>query len=345
MRKLFLFMTAGFTLIIAGASAQAAELGVAFGGSVPKDPSGKTFVQKAGPSRATGGERFTLRLSSPKTVTSVRLTGHSSGRAGKTLVRSATAFNGAAATPLEGLYQFSKVTLGKPQNQNGLVMLPDQAFVEVVPNQAFTRIEIQVEGYTNNDASLLLQVSFAEDLIPEEFLLTRTANGETSGSYVNESGYAKFTGAQLASLMRVGQRPAPEELAGKSYSCSSYFKLDPPKLDAKVRAYELDASGALVSSSSSEAPGAVWAVAPEGLKLTIANQNGCGRYETYNVLRRTPDGNLISEVVLDLDAYITLCAEAGYDTSATRELMQYSTFPSLLEERYVVGVYEFCRAR
>ena len=46
-----------------------------------------------------------------------------------------------------------------------------------------------------------------------------------------------------------------------------------------------------------------------------------------------------------LDAYIKLCTDAGYDTSATRELQLYSNYLSVLAPKYVAGVYEFCKPK
>ena len=57
----------------------------------------------------------------------------------------------------------------------------------------------------------------------------------------------------------------------------------------------------------------------------------------------TGGGNLISEVVLDLSAYVKLCTAAGYDPAAVQAVETNSTFPSVLGANYVADSYEFCR--
>lgn len=332
------------TLVSFSALAETTQLSLALGASVPKDASGKTFVQKTALSRASGGEKITLRLGARKTVSAVKLVGYSKSGQGKALVRKATAFDGATATPVEALYVFAKAPLaGKPTNQNNLVLLTNGAFVDVAVGQTASRFELEVEGYSNNDASLLLQITFADGLQMEEFLVTRTGSDETTGAYANEAGYAKFSATQLTALLKVGVTPTAAQLSGKTYSCSSYSKQDPARVDFKTRAYFTDAEGNLKSTSLSQGPTGIWRMTEDGLALAFANRNGCGAYETRNVARITADGNLVAEVVMDLEGYIALCSSAGYDTSATRELVAFTTFPSILSPRYVVGVYEFCR--
>jgi len=332
----------GLSLLVSAAHAEPSTLAVSIGASAPKT---SPFKLKAVPSRAEGGEHFILRLSGVKTVTSIRLSGFSASRKGKALIRNAVAFNGTTQTVLEGLTKFAKVTIGKPSNQGGLVLLADSQFVEVQPNATFGKLDLTVEGMAHDDAGLLLEVSFAESVTADHFLLTRSGGSETAGSYVNESGYAKFTAAQLASVMRVAVEPAPAELAGRTFLCSSYSKLDPARLDFKTRAYYSGPAGELLSKSDAEGLDDRWDRADDGLTRVIGNKNGCGAFNTLHVVRRTGDGNLIAEVVLDLDAYIDLCTKAGYDTSATRELQLYSNFTSVLNTKYVAGVYEFCRPK
>lgn len=332
------------SIISISAFAEPTQLSLAVGASVPKDASGKTFVHKTGLSRAAGGEKITVRLGVLKTITDIKLVGFSKGGQGKALVRKATAYNGTVATPVEALYVFAKApTAGKPTNQNNLVMLTNGAYVDATLGQTVSRFELEVEGYTNNDASLLLQITFADGLIMEEFLVTRTGSTETTGAYINEAGYAKFTPANVSALMKIGATPTAAQLSGKTYSCTSYSKQDPTRVDFKTRAYFTDAEGNLKSTSLSQGPTGTWRMTEDGLALTFANRNGCGAYDTHNVVRVTADGNLVSEVVMDLESYIALCTSAGYDTSATRELVAFTTFPSILNTKYVVGVYEFCK--
>lgn len=332
----------GLSLFATVAQADPSTLDVSIGASAPKT---STFKLKSSLSRADGGEHFVLRLSSVHTVTDIKLTGASASRQGKALIRNAVAFNGPTQTVLDGLTKFAKVTMGKPTNSNGLVQLADTQFVEVAPNAAMGKIDITVEGFTNDDASLLVQVTFADAVTADNFLLTRSANGETAGSYVNESGYAKFTAAQLATVMKVAAEPAAADLAGQTFLCTSFTKLDPARVDFKTRTYYTGPAGELLSKSDAEGLDDRWAHTNDGLTRLIENKNGCGTFDTMQVVRRTGEGNLISEVALDLNGYIDLCTKAGYDTSATRELQLYSNFTSVLNPNYVAGVYEFCRPK
>lgn len=341
MRMNFL-LALGLSLLGTAAYAEPSILSVSIGASAPKT---SPFKLKTGPSRGEGGEHFVLRLSSAQMVTGIKISGFSASRQGKALIRNAVAFNGTTQTVLEGLTKFAKVTMGKPTNHNGLVMVADGQFVEVAPNAVMSKIDLTVEGFANNDSSLLLQVTFANSITADHFLLTRTANSETAGAYLNESGYPKFTAAQLATVMRVAAEPAPADLTGRTYLCTSYSKLDPARVDYKTRTYYSGPAGELLSRSDAEGLEDRWISAENGLTRVIANKNGCGAFDTLHVVRRTGDGNLIAEVVLDLDAYIDLCTRAGYDTSATRELQQYSNFASVLHTKYVAGVYEFCKPK
>lgn len=341
MRTIF-SMILGAALLTSAAHAAPSTLAVSIGASAPKT---SPFKLKAGPSRSEGGEHLILRLSSVKTVTSIKLSGFSAGRKGKALIRNAVAYNGTTPTVLEGLTKFPKVTMGKPTNYNGLVMVADGQYVEVAPNVAMGKIDLTVEGFTADDASLLLEVTFDDAVTADNFLLTRTGGSETAGAYVNESGYAKFTAVQLATVMKVAAEPASADLVGRTFLCTSYSKLDPARVDFKTRAYYSGPAGELLSKSDAEGLEDRWDHTEDGLTRVIANRNGCGAFNTLHVLRRTGDGNLIAEVVLDLDAYIDLCTKAGYDTSATRELQLYSNFASVLNAKYVAGVYEFCRPK
>ncbi|MGZ3711665.1 MAG: hypothetical protein ACXVBE_07905, partial [Bdellovibrionota bacterium] len=328
----------GLSLLASAAHAEPSTIAIGIGASAPKT---SAFKLKSGPSRNDGGEHLVLRLSSVKTVTDIKITGFSTGRKGKTLIRNAVAFNGTTQTVLEGLTKFAKVTMGNPTNYKNSVQVADGQFVEVAPNAVMGRLDLTVEGMTSSDASLLLEVTFADSVTAENFLLTRTGAKETAGSYLNETDYAKFTAAQLATVMKVAAEPSPDELAGTTFLCTSYSKLDPIRLDFKTRAYYTGPAGELLSKSDAEGLDDRWSQTVDGLTKVIEKKNGCGTFNMMHVVRRTGDGNLIAEVVLDLDGYIDLCTKAGYDTSATRELQMYSNFASVLNSKYVAGVYEF----
>lgn len=327
----------------AAAFADPSSLNLSIGGSVPKDPSGQTLLEKTGPGRSAS-EKFVIHFAQPKMITSVRITAHSASRKGKVLVTAATAYRGTSPTVLDGLSVFSKASGGgKIENSRGLVMMGDGVYVEVLPSLPFSSLELSVQGLISSDASFLLQIGLDGAISPAEFLITRSGTGDVLGTLVNEASYAKFTADQVKSLMALAVEPTADALAGHTYSCTSYTKTDATRADFKTRVYSRGPAGELLSLSDAEQTNAAWSHTADGLTLTIANHNGCGAYNTYNVARMTGSGNLVSEVVLDLENYISLCTAAGYDTTSTRELEGYSTFPSLLNPKYAVGSYEFCR--
>ncbi|MGZ6479347.1 MAG: hypothetical protein ACXWQE_08610, partial [Bdellovibrionales bacterium] len=233
----FLISMLALTTLSAATSAFAStQVNVAFGASVPVDPSNQTLVEKHGPSRTSGGEHFIVKMSGAKMITDIKLTSFSTGKAGKALVHSAVGTNGATKVALEGLYQFDKVTAGNPVVYQKLVMLPDTTFVEVTPNQAFSQLDIVVEGFTNDDISLLLQITSSDALPVTDFMITRSgSSGEVVGGMINETGFAKFTAENLQSLMSRGVSPALADLAGKTFVCSSYTKVTATELNFKSR--------------------------------------------------------------------------------------------------------------
>lgn len=346
MKFKMLFSTALFAFAFQSYASATTTLSVAYGASVPNDPTGQTYVQTPGPSRTGGGEHFVLQLSSGKNVTSIKLSGFSTSRNGKSLVRSVTAISGATKISLPNLSQFSKITAGNPQNYNGLVMLVDGSYVEATPNQVLSQIDFTVEGFSNNDSSLLIQITFADGLAEEEFIFSRSgANREKFGGLINEDDYAKFSASILSTLMKKGAAAQVEDVVNKTFVCSSFTKLDSPSINVKTRAYAMNATGTLQSTSERESSPRVWTATGAGLATTIVNQNGCGVFSTYNVIRKTPAGNLIAEVNLDSEAYVNLCVNAGYDADGVRAVQSNSTFPSVVRPDFVANSYEYCRVQ
>jgi hypothetical protein len=78
------------------------------------------------------------------------------------------------------------------------------------------------------------------------------------------------------------------------------------------------------------------------VELKIDNSSGCGRFTTRNVVRLTGAGNLISEVVLDLENFLLQCESVGFDKEAVRAVETNSTYPSVLDPKMVADSYEFC---
>jgi hypothetical protein len=315
-------------------------LNVSFGGSVPKDTT--ALLEKQGPSRANGGERIVVTFKAPKMISDIKLSAYSSKHDGKALVHSANGINGSTKVALEGLYTFAKMTMGDGVEYKKLVMLPDTKYVEAAPNQAFTSLDFTVEGFANDDVSLSLQITSADGLPLTDFLITRTGDSETAGGMINELNYKKFQPADVQALMTESVAPKAAELDGKTYTCTIYSRLNPTQLDFKIRAYSSPSPGVLQSTSTQQGTMA-WSITGIGAQTTIPTVSGCGKFNSINILRRTSAGNLISEVVLDLNAFVAQCEKAGYDPDGVRSVESNETFPSVVDSKYVVDSYEFCK--
>ena len=334
--------------ISAFAYADVNNANIGFGASVPKD-GGTSAVEANGPSRAKGGERFTIQFRNYKTVTKIRLTASSKSKQGKILIHDAvgtvTYGDGTSAqTTFTGLTEFDKVTSGNPDKyETNFVMLQDSHYVEVTPNAPFNQIYITVEGFTNNDIGMLLQLEASDGLPIEDFLISRTGNSEIAGAYINEADYANFKSGQLSALIQNGTNPMIETLAGHSYVCSGYVKNNPAQVDYKTRQY-FNNNGALQSASNLDSSLVTWVMTEEGWTMGVDQHNGCGTYQTMNILHITPEGNLVSEVDLDRYNYLTLCSNAGYDWNAQDAQLTSETYPSVISPTiYRTNSYEFCR--
>jgi len=331
--------------LCASTSLAANQINVAIGSSVPT--SEKNLVMAQGPSRAAGGERFILKFAGSKAITAIKISAFSTSRNGKALIHNAIGLSGSARVALEGLYKFGVSPTGNPTNYKGKNMLTDSSYIEIAPNQAFNQIEFTVEAYTNNDASILLQVFSSSELALADFLVTRTGfkNAESVGGLIDESRYAKFTSSDLQSLMKQAKVPAAATVAGKTYLCTGYSKLNPARLNYKEREFYVGTDGKLQSESDLDGGTQSWTETAQGLVRTIENVNGCGKYLSYQIVRTIGSGSTISEVVVDGEAYIKLCVNAGYDENAVRTVESNSTFPSVVDTKFAVGSYEFCQAK
>lgn len=323
----------------------ATSLNVAVGSSVPM--AADYLTMKSGPSRAGGGERFIFKFAGAKTITGIKISAFSTARNGKALIHNAVGINGGAKVALEGLYKFGAPSTGNPTNQNGKNMLTDSSSVEIAPNAAFSQLEFQIEGYTNDDASVLLQITSADELSLADFLVTRTGpkNVESVGGLIDESRYAKFTASELRSMMASAKTPVAAALAGKKFVCTSYSKLNPIRLNYKERSFALAADGKLQSESDLEGGTQAWTTSQVGMVRKIENVNGCGTFTSYQIIRTIGSGSTISEIVVDHEAYVKLCVGAGYDENAVRTVEANSTYPSAVNAKYSVGAYEFCQAQ
>jgi hypothetical protein len=321
------------------------QMNVAVGTSVPA--SEQNLILPHGPSRSSGGERFLVKFAGAKTITAIKISAFSTARNGKALIHNATGTNGTKKVALEGLYKFGAQALGNPTNYNGKNMLTDSSSVEISPNQAFTQIEITVEGFSNDDSSVLLQITSDGELAVEDFLVTRNGprSNESVGGLIDESRYAKFTASELQALMKQAKTPAAAALDGKTFLCTGYSKLNPIRLNYKTRTFKMAADGTLQSESDLEGATQIWSLTAQGQVRTMENVNGCGQYLSYQIVRSIGTGSLISEVVTHQEDYVKLCVSAGYDENAVRTVESNSTFPSVVDAKYSAGSYEFCQAQ
>lgn len=321
------------------------QINVAIGTSVPA--AAENLLLPSGPSRAAGGERFIVKFANAKMISSIKLSAYSNARNGRVLIRNAVANQGKTKIALEGLYQFGKASAGNPTNTGGKNMLTDSSFVEVLPAQAFTQIEITMEGYTNDDSSLLIQIVSTETLPLDDFLITRTGpqKKEFVGGLIDESLYASFSLSQVQRLIKQAKSPNSTDLVDKNFVCSNYSRMNPTQLDFKQRTFQLSADGKLQSEGDLEGPTQSWNQTTSGQVRTIKKFNGCGKYVVSQVLRQIGSGSLVSEVVTHLEDYVRLCVNAGYDENAIRSVSANTTFASIIDPANVVMSYEFCRAQ
>lgn len=319
------------------------QIQLSVGPSVPA--SVENLILPSGLSRSGGGERIIFQFSGPKTITSLRISAYSTSRLGKALMHNAVGIQGSTKIPLEGLYKFGKSNSGNPTNSKGKNMLADSSFVEVFPAQSFQQIEITAEGYTNNDISLWIQITSTDSLLEDDYLITRTGTQkkEFVGSLIDESLYAQFTPSQVQKLIGRAQIPQLTEMSGRNFSCTTYSRTGPAKIDSNVRTFKTDVNGSLESQSDLEGPPQKWMNTEKGFALSREKFSGCGKLVLTQTLRQLGSGSLISEVSLHTETYIGLCASAGYDEGATRKVLMNTTYPSLLDPAFVVRSYEFCR--
>lgn len=327
--------------LLAPVAMAANTMSLAIGSSVPMAADYLTL--KSGPSRAGGGERFTVKFAGAKTVTTVKISAFSTARNGKALIHNVIGLRAGAKFALEGLYKFGTPSVGNPTNYNGKNMLTDSASIEVAPNAMFSQLEFQIEGFTNDDASVLLQITTTDDLTMSDFLVTRSAKpSESVGGLIDESRYAKFTATELSSMMAAAKTPTAAVLAGKNFVCTGYSKLNPTRVNFKERSFAMSADGKLQSESDLEGGTQTWTASQVGLVRSIQNTNGCGNFTSYQIIRSVGSGSTISEIVVDHEAYVKLCVGAGYDENAVRTVEKNSTYPSAVNAKYSVGAYEFC---
>jgi hypothetical protein len=340
------FLIIGLLLGFCSAHADTNQLSVGFGASVPKD-GGTSAVEHTGPSRANGGERFTISFRGYKNISNIRLTGFSPSHTGGALIRSAIALwmdaqGHRLQMNMPALSSFGQVTSGNPQNYQNMVMLRDGNFVETDPNGAFYEIQLIVEGFANNDSGMLLQITSADGLPMNDFIIHRSSTTEVAGTYINEANYPGLSIGEFVTLMTYGTQPTMLDLVGKSFVCSSFSRTAQPAIDYKTRTY-YNNNGALQSSSSLDGRLYTWTPTQEGWNMPTPQRNACGNYTTNTIIRKTDAGNLIAEVELNRYNYLTLCANAGYDWNTQAAQLDSESYPAVISNLYRTLSYEFCR--
>lgn len=316
------------------------ELDFAYGNSLPGTKAGDTYVDPDGPSRMNGGERISIRFRNPKAITALRLTAYSKSGLGKVLVRNAVA----DSALMPELFKFSDAKNGQPENYKGLVMLNAGSYIESTPNRALQNIEVTVEGFANNDSTILVELNSAEGFAYSDFVIRRSRTGEQIGGFFDEAAYKTFTPARVRRLMRLSQTPTFDQLNGTTWVCSSYAPNLAPSIDLFTRRYFSPAPGVLQSTSDKNGQPVTWILTQEGWKLPLdPDPSTCGPIAQTKILRFTPAGNLVAENVIDRDAVTRACLRAGFPLWQINDWIARETLPSVVNNRYNTRYYDFCR--
>lgn len=321
-----------------------ATLELGFGPSIPKAEVTTILSLPAGVSRNNGGEHLYVSFKTAKNISSIKLIGYSASRIGKVLIRSASAVTDTKQNiGLEGLSNFSKMGLNeRSENYQNLVMLADQSSVSVQPNLALTSLDIMVEGFANNDASILLQITSIDDLSSKEFMVTRSGAGaESVGGYFDENNYARFTIPQLQLLMKTAKTPTISDLVGKTFLCSGYSIGDLPNFDYKTRQFFVGHTpNVLQSSTDLHSSPSVWIKNQYGWTISTKLKNCDVSYNIY--IRMTSEGNLIGEWNFNTNEYLHFCRE-NYDEVTIRDSLARYGAASLVDPKFTGRSYEFCK--
>lgn len=164
------------------------KLSLGFGSSFPENVVVSSVIDPTLPSRAVGGEVITINLGSEKQVRAVRLKGFSTSGLGKILVRNAFLISPNKETGIDdnlALSQLSHFSAGgigvfEEHKPTGLVFLSNQGFVETYLQKPATQLKLVVEGYYNNDASLLVEIESPDGFKYEEIQVQRELTNKPS---------------------------------------------------------------------------------------------------------------------------------------------------------------------
>lgn len=322
--------------------ASTTQLNIGIGPSLNKSSIPQLLSLPTTVSRSNRGEFIQITFKSQKYISSIKLVGYSNSRLGKVLIRD-------ASVGLEGLTNFSKVTSSdRAENYQNLVMLADRSFVEVEPKQSFLSLGLVVEGFANNDASLLLQITSTDDLSTKDFLVTRSStNSESVGNYFDENNFKHLTVSQLRSLMKISKTPSIDEIAGKAFVCSRYptNPNESPIFDMVTRQYFVSPPGVLNSSSDLTSQSFIWTRSELGWTIGIMyDQVDCGKLNHRSFIRLTPEGNVIGEWTVELNEFVNACVKKGFNATASRESILSWSKPSLISpDKLIASGYDLCR--
>lgn len=149
-------------------------LSLAYGPSLPAALRGATIIDTVGPSRSAGGEVIDIQFVNPKTVTSVKLSAFTLSGKGSVLMHNVEAtMAGNTAFALGELFSFAQKGQGLYTDHGGLIMLGTGNYVTTNVNKQLIDLKLQVEGFTANDATLLVQADTVEGLNYYDFKVTR----------------------------------------------------------------------------------------------------------------------------------------------------------------------------
>lgn len=322
------------------------ELSLGLGSSVPDSLKDNAMIDKTGPSRRGGGEQITLTFREPKAITSLKLTAYSKSGAGKVLVRrvlNQVEQDGKSVNDPMVEFFVPSQAVGVYEDYQGLVMLPAEGYVENTPSSLVEKLTIVAEGFTNNDATLMIELKSDEGFSVEDFRLRREF-GHGMGTFIDESGYAEFSLNELNDLMLAGRNPSVDELKGNSYVCSYYDHKGVRDVDFKTRRYFSRGNGPLQSVTDLASEPATWVRTENGWVATSEWDTNCGKIPMQMVVRMTGSGSLINETIMRKSDIYNMCSRAGFWKEAINNFIAQNTHRSVVDpQKYAASFKEFCR--
>jgi len=152
---------------------------------------------KGGPSRRPGGEVFAFTFVDPKmktvpnTIIAIRLVAYSKSGKGKVLVHQAEMSPAQPKGTFASMTNYASILSGtKAENYNGAVLLGPGDFVGVSsPNGLkMNTVQLTLEGFGNDDASVVVQLQYAQSAAGEKLLSDRRVLDPAPVVYAGGSG-------------------------------------------------------------------------------------------------------------------------------------------------------------